>query len=404
MNLTPLDLGKLAIAALLSNRLRTLLTGSGVFLGVAAASTTLQVQRITAAQIQARLAAREAPQVQAGVWLKSSLDDLAAIQAQFPQRVQSVSGTQEVWGREVVWRDRRVPARGLAVSQGYFATTGRRILPGQGRPLLTADFSQYRNTVVIDGVMAEQLFAEESPLEQVFYLRGAPYRVVGVMETKLDEYSEDAEEPSGQFVLPLSTQMALTGYPDLDQILVRPNNPVDLETLQVDLKAWIQQRYPIYTQAPWSEFDWPHMSTNVEDIQTSQATLRTATRSLLFVGAIALGIAGVGIANITVASTLERTREIGLRRAIGATPQDVLAQFVLESVLISVLGGMGAIVMVETTTWLVTQQPDFNLPSYQFSSRNAALSLGAALSVGLCASLTPAVRASRLDPVKALRS
>ncbi|MEM8640293.1 MAG: ABC transporter permease [Cyanobacteria bacterium P01_G01_bin.54] len=404
MSLTILDLGKLAIAALMSNRLRMLLTGTGVFLGVAAASTTLQVQRITEAQIQARLAQREAPHVQAGVWLRSHIDDLKEIQRQFPERVQSVSGTMRVWGREVVWRDRRRPAQGLAVSEQYFATTGRRILPGQGRPLLAADFAQYRNTVVIDGILAEQLFGVQSPLEQVFYLQGAPYRVVGVMEAKLDESSETAEEPRGQFVLPLSTQMALTGRHDPNWILVRPHDLADLAALQTDLKAWIQQRYPDYTQAPWAELNWPRMSTNIEDIQASQTTLRTATRSLLLVGAIALGIAGVGIANITVASTLERTREIGLRRAIGATARDVLAQFLLESVLISLLGGLGAIVMVETTTWLLTQQTDFGLPAYAFSHRNAGFSLGAAIAVGLCASLTPALRASRLDPVQALRS
>lgn len=396
------DLGRLAIASLQSNRLRTCLTATGVFLGVAAASTTLQVQHITALKLKARLAEREAPHVRAWVFSKGRLADLSAIAQQFPA-VQAVSGAIPLWGGEAIYRDRRRSVQGQAVTLSYFATTGRQILPGQGRPLLAVDFETYSNTVVIDTVLAAQLFEDENPIEKVFYVRGVPYRVVGVMAAKSQEYS-NPEQPVGEFVLPIATQMALTGSQAVEQIAVRPRDPEALSTLEPQLKTFLQQRFPEFTQPPWAQFDLPYTGSNVEDIQAAQRTLRTATRSLLLVGAIALGIAGVGIANITVASTLERTREIGLRLAIGATAQEILLQFLLESVLISLIGGLSAIAAVESVTWLLTQQERFDLPAYQFSGQNSAIALSAALAVGLSSSFIPAWRASRLDPVKALRS
>jgi putative ABC transport system permease protein len=126
-----------------------------------------------------------------------------------------------------------------------------------------------------------------------------------------------------------------------------------------------------------------------------------ASKGLTAVGIISLLIGGVGIANITIAAVMERTPEIGLRRAIGAKKQDILLQFILEAAILSLLGGIAAIISVHGLTMVVAET--FNLP-YEFESKTAALSLGSALLVGVGAGFLPAVRASRLDPVKALRN
>ncbi len=110
---------------------------------------------------------------------------------------------------------------------------------------------------------------------------------------------------------------------------------------------------------------------------------------------------GVGIANITIATVAERTSEIGLKLAIGATKQDIMLQFILEAALLSVLGGTAALAVVHGLTLVVAG--NFDLP-YQFESFTAALSLGSALLVGMGAGFLPALRASQLNPVTALRS
>ena len=122
---------------------------------------------------------------------------------------------------------------------------------------------------------------------------------------------------------------------------------------------------------------------------------------LVILGSIALAVGGVGITNITIASVLERTQEIGLRRALGATRSDILFQFLLEAALISLLGGTMALITVHGVTVIVSSV--FNLP-YEFSPSIAITAVGSALFVGLGAGFIPANRASLLDPVKALRS
>ncbi|TVQ51637.1 MAG: ABC transporter permease [Spirulina sp. DLM2.Bin59] len=396
-----LDLLGLAVGALGRDRLRTGLTGLGVFLGVAATSATLQVQHITTQNIQAQLNQREAPQVQASVWRYGQIADLEAIAEGLPG-VAAVSGITSLgWSERAIYQAKQVDVRGSAVTVDYFATTGRRLV--QGQPLSRRDFAQYHKVAVIDQVLATQLFNEASPLGKVFYLRGLPWRVVGVMETKF-EGNPEGGQPQGQFVIPLSTQIALTGRPQVDQIIVRPVDVADLEPLRDQVKALLRQRHPGYTQGFFAQLDLPRVTINIADIQESQETLRSATRSLLAVGAIALTIAGVGIANIAVASTFERRKEIGLRRAIGATAQDVLSQFILESLLISIVGGIVAIALVEGITFgLITYGP-FELPPYQLNWGNSAVAIAAAMAVGISASLIPAWQASQLDPVKALRS
>jgi putative ABC transport system permease protein len=139
---------------------------------------------------------------------------------------------------------------------------------------------------------------------------------------------------------------------------------------------------------------------NVREILKQKETLELASRGLTAVGIISLLIGGVGIANITIAAVIERTPEIGLRRAIGARRRDILLQFILEAALLSLLGGTAAIATVHGLTTVVAKT--FKLP-YQFESGTALLSLSSALLVGVGAGLLPALQASQLDPVKALR-
>jgi putative ABC transport system permease protein len=132
-----------------------------------------------------------------------------------------------------------------------------------------------------------------------------------------------------------------------------------------------------------------------------EETLTVVTIILLLVGGIALVVGGVGIANITIASVVERTSEIGLRKAIGATKKDILTQFLLESTIISMTGGMMAIGIIHVTTIVVVNM--FPLP-YQFNYQTPLISLGSAVLVGISSSFLSAKKASELDPVIALRS
>jgi putative ABC transport system permease protein len=190
----------------------------------------------------------------------------------------------------------------------------------------------------------------------------------------------------------MSTHSAMTGSQRINAIRMRPTKLEDMKTIEAQAKELFEQRFP------GSKF---HAWNNIEDILQQKETLEFATRGLTAVGIISLLIGGVGIANITVAAVMERTPEIGLRRAIGATKADILLQFVLEAALLSLIGGISAIITVHGLTTVVANT--FKLP-YEFESNIAVLSLSSALLVGVGAGFLPALRASQIDPVNALRS
>ncbi|MDY6940812.1 MAG: ABC transporter permease [Cyanobacteriota bacterium] len=385
------DLFKLTYVSLRGNPLRSTLTALGVFMGVGAVSATLQVSNISQAIISQQLDEREAPQINVNPdwgpnYQPFEIEDLEYLKNRLSE-AKAISTMRWAWFNPVLFQDRQAEPDMYGVSQDYFDTSGRAL--EEGRRFTPADFTNYRSVVAIDRILAEQLFGSERPIDRRIYVGGRPYVVVGVMESKL-QYSD--EEPRGMLVMPLSVHSALTGERTLRRIQIRPENLEDLEPLETRLLQLLEQRYPNRA------FRTRH---NVVDLLEQQKTLNSVGRALLAVGGIALLVGGVGIANITIASVMERTKEIGLRLAIGATARDILLQFVLEAMLLSLLGGTLAIATVHSLTVVVSQQ--FELP-YKFDGKSATFALGSALLVGIGAGFFPALRASQLDPVTALRS
>lgn len=391
MNLGFVDLFSLSWNSLRANPLRSGLTALGVFMGVAAVSSTLQVGTISKAAIAQKMAAREAPQVYTYMWSRTRslrAEDLDYLRSRL-EGVQAIGTSAGWWFGDdtVTFEDREASAEVEAVSEEYLMITGRAIV--QGRFFNQLDFDSYRPVVVIDTFLADKLFPGRSPLGEQVYFNGRLYVTIGVMETKL-RYQED--EPSGEMFMPMTLYTALTGRRSIGTIRLRPYRLEDMKQLQEQVESLLQQRYPDGNFGSGN---------NADDILEQRETLEMVSRALLAVGAIALLVGGVGIANITLAAVMERTPEIGLRRAIGATRADIMLQFILEAAMLSIAGGVLAIATVHGLTLIVADR--FELP-YEFESKTAAFALSAALLVGVGAGFVPALQASKLDPVQALRS
>ncbi|MGC9505426.1 ABC transporter permease [Baaleninema sp.] len=395
MPLSPVDLFKITYSSLKANPLRSSLTSLGVFMGVAAVSATLQVGNISQAVIEKQLNERQAPRVDVGSsWQRNKpyrrlqLEDMEYLKERLIN-AQAVSASTWVWfSWSVTYLDREASPNMVAVSGDYLKTSGLRMT--DGRFFSRVDFENYRSVLVVDEILVEHLFPDRDPIGERVYVGGRPFIVRGVVESKLE--GGDREDPQGKMYMPITVWHALSGYQVLHRILIRPHRLEDLDSIETQAVALLEQRYPDHSF--WSY-------NNVGDILAQRETLKTVSRSLLAVGGIALLVGGVGIANITIASVMERTAEIGLRLAIGAKPRDVMFQFVLEATVLSVVGGVTAIATVHFITVAVSNA--FDLP-YQFDGRSATLALGSALVVGVGAGFLPALRASRLDPVSALRS
>ncbi len=387
MSLTPFDLLALTSRSLSGNPLRSTLTTLGVFMGVAAVTATLQVGSISRAVIARQMAERDAPQVV--VYPESRLlrlEDMKFLQKRL-LGLQAISASSSPTSSQTVFQDEEAKNSSmLGVSQNFLLTSGKQLV--KGRFFTRADSASYRPVVVIDQFLADKLFKGQKPTGKRIYADRRPYIVVGVVKTN----AGNNEAPEGQLLIPISVYNALMGSRDIGTIWMRPRKLEDLKNLEDQTKKLLEQRFP------GQKF---YVSNNVEDILEQQKTLESVSMALAAVGVISLLVGGVGIANITIATVAERTAEIGLKLAIGATKQDIMLQFILEAAVLSLLGGTVAIASVHGLTLVVAGT--FNLP-YQFESSTAALSLGSALLVGVGAGFLPALRASQLNPVTALRS
>lgn len=390
MSLSPVDLFRLTCLSLSGNILRSALTTVGVFMGVAAVSATLQVGNISRAVIAKQLAEREAPQLEIAMWgdVILKLEDMEFLRQRL-KGVQAISASN--WfgfsDGKVIFQAQEAEPNMTAVSQDHLLTSGLRLMAG--RFFSANDFADYRPVVVIDEVLAAQLFKGGiEPVGQRIYAGSRPYIVVGIIESK----QGFSGKPKGLMLVSMSVYKEMTGSQRIHSMSVRPDNLKDIKEMEKQAEKILKQRFPKADIYVWN---------NIRKILEQQETLELTSRGLLAVGVISLLVGGVGIANITIAAVTERTPEIGLRRAIGATQRDIMLQFILEAVILSLVGGIVAIVTVHGLTVVVADV--FKLP-YKFDSNTAALALGSALAVGVGAGFLPALRASQLDPVKALRA
>lgn len=390
MSLSPWNLMGLSCQSLLGNPVRSGLSIIGVFMGVAAVSATLQVRNISQAIIAQQLAEGDAPQVGfSPQWnritrqrVSFNLEDLDFLQRRL-RGVQAISGINWMRSSQVVFQDQEATPGMRAVTLNYLETIGQRLVAG--RSFTSTDFEQYRPVIIIDQYLAEQLFQGKNPLGKNIYIEYRPYSIIGIIPTANDE------EPTGTIYITTAFHSTITGNNTISSISIRPQRLEDLQSLEEQGLKLLEQRYPGSKFWSWN---------TVEDILEQQKTLESVSTALLVVGAISLLVGGVGIANITIAAVIERTPEIGLRRAIGATQNDIMLQFVLEAAILSLVGGSIAILTVHGLTVIVAQRFEF---PYTFESRSAALALSSAVLVGIGAGFFPALRASQLDPVKALK-
>jgi putative ABC transport system permease protein len=248
---------------------------------------------------------------------------------------------------------------------------------------------------VLGATVTENLFPEGGAVGRTVRIKNVPFRVIGVLERKGGNLM--GQDQDDQIVAPYTTIMKrVSGSSRLGSIYAAAAPEAGVEQATADITALLRQRHRL---APGQDSDFA-IRTQQEIAATAAQTSRTFSILLGSVAAISLLVGGIGIMNIMLVSVTERTREIGVRMAIGAKPRHVLAQFLLEAVILSVAGGALGIGVGMLTSTLVSRLAGW--PTL-VGGLDIALAFGFAAAIGIFFGFYPARKASRLDPIEALR-
>jgi len=264
-----------------------------------------------------------------------------------------------------------------------------------GRFIADQDVTARENVVVLGYQTALDLFGSQSSLGKSIRVAGMKFQVVGVIE-KMGGFAGDS-----YILMPLTTmQSKIAGGSDVQQIAVKAASPDQVDSAIAEITSILRARHYVSPGAA-DDFQIRDMR---EVLNSMQQTLATFSIFLSSVGAISLIVGGIGIMNIMLVSVTERTREIGIRKAIGAKRRDILIQFLIEAAALSLSGGLIGLLLAVGGSLFMRNVPMGNLTiEAQISAGVVILALAVSIGIGVISGTYPAFRAARLDPIESLR-
>jgi putative ABC transport system permease protein len=261
-----------------------------------------------------------------------------------------------------------------------------------GSNFTSADVKNHERVVVIGPTVVSNLFSGQDPIGQTIQVGGSDYQVIGVTAPKGSNGLQDQDDIA---MAPITAvQDTLSGYGDIDSITVQAKSRGALDPAESEVTSILDERHDISSPAN-ADF---RVINQGSILAASSSTSSVFTTLLGEVAAISLLVGGIGVMNIMLVSVTERTREIGIRKAVGARRSDVLTQFLSEAVLVSLLGGISGVLL-----GVIGSQ--FKIAGVQpvIAPYSIFLAFGAAVATGLFFGTYPASRAARMRPIEALR-
>lgn len=329
-------------------------------------------------------------------------EDLTLLTRAIPE-IAKVSASYGRWGAQL----RAGPISETTYMEGVAPSFGemRNMVPAAGgRFLNERDLAERRRVIFLGDSIAKRLFPRMDPVGRTLLVDGMPFTVVGVMQKKRQTSSNNGPDAE-RAIIPSTVFRAQYGARRVSHLLLRPRGAEVAAVVKRRTYEVLGRRY---------KFDpTDERALDVWDLYEDARMTRLITGGIQMflgvVGALTLLVAGVGVANIMYVVVRERTREIGIRMAVGARRRHIVAQFVFESLLICLTGGLGGMLFAASLVWGVDAIPDTGneaaafLMNPKLSWPIALLTVGILVAVGLVAGVFPARRAASLDPVESLR-
>lgn len=263
-----------------------------------------------------------------------------------------------------------------------------------GRFITEKNVQNRERVAVVGSTIVKNLFGNEDPVGKDIRVKNIPFKIIGVLESKGN--SSMGEDQDDVVYIPYTTAMErVQGVDYLRMVYVSANDDNGINRLQADIENLLRVRHNI-KDSNLDDFNIRNMQSIME---TMQQTTSTLTLFLGAVAAISLVVGGIGIMNIMLVSVTERTREIGIRKALGATYNVIVTQFLIEAVVISLMGGIIGIIFGIGASQLISK---FSGMSTVLSIPTIFLSFGFSIAIGLVFGVYPALKAARLNPIDAL--
>ena len=397
--------------SLAANTLRSILTMLGIIIGVAAVITMIAVGRGATDRVQEQMKGLGSNIMlvlpggvsQAGVRLGAQTrqrlteEDATAIGLEIPE-VQVAAPTSRTSG-QLVYGNTNWSSTVFGVNNDYLEARDWPL--AAGRLFDAGELAGSAKVAWIGSTVARELFAEQDPVEQVIRVRNIPMTVIGVLAPK--GQNSMGQDQDDVVMVPLGTLRnriwggdATSRLKRVGAISVKVREGQDMRQVESSIKDLLRQRFKVQDGA-----EDPFVVRNLTEIlQAQEESSRVMTLLLAAVAGISLVIGGIGIMNIMLVSVTERTREIGLRMAVGARGRDILAQFLIEAVTLSLLGGAIGVALGAAATWAVGHFAGWQVA---LSADSVLLAVGFSAAVGVFFGYYPARRAAGLLPIQALR-
>jgi putative ABC transport system permease protein len=396
---------KIALRALTRNKMRSLLTMLGIIIGVAAVIATVGVGKGAQQKAEEQIASMGTNLVyvsagsvnsgglRIGVGATKTLvsDDMTAIQREVPGVALVAPGSTA--SAQVVYENTNWGTRVTGTDPAFFDI--RSWAFSAGGSFSQDEVDREENVAVLGETVRRNLFGNADPVGQTIRIGNLPFKVVGVLAPKGAQGMGGDQDDT--VVVPITTlQKKMNGQDWLQNIMVSATSRQASYSVQQQITALLRDRHHIRRGQ-----DDDFTVRNLADIaQMADQQAQIMTLLLASVAGVSLIVGGIGIMNIMLVSVTERTREIGIRIAIGATEEDVLRQFLTESVVLSIAGGIAGIIVGAGASLVITKVLGWAI---LISPLAVGAAFGFSMMVGVFFGYYPARKAARLDPIEALR-